>query len=385
MGRARSWSGPRGVLLVAALAAAAPADAGVVISQVYGGGGNAGAPFRNDFVELFNRGTAPVSLAGWSIQYASATGAAPFASNPVVPLAGALAPGQYYLVQLGGGAAGEPLPPPDAVGAIAMAAGAGKVVLASTALGLPCNGGSIPCAPADRDRIVDLVGYGAASFFEGSGPAPALGNAAAARRAGEGAVDTDDNAHDFAAAPPAPRNSSVGVGDLEDLGDARIRIGLRNSDAVGLRVDLLVEVLVGETVVGSGRLDGVATGSSGPGNARLHVVPLALHGGPVDATGLLAVRLAVRRTCRPGPGHASGGVRLWLAGEDGEGAVGDGGASGFEATIDGTAVRYVLRADGGLGPGAGPPWRWVDVGVDSRVACPDRPFRPVGTWTTTVP
>src|ERR1051326_1621522 len=46
----------------------------VVISQVYGGGGNSGAPFRNDFIEIFNRGTTTVSLSGWSVQYASSTG-----------------------------------------------------------------------------------------------------------------------------------------------------------------------------------------------------------------------------------------------------------------------------------------------------------------------
>jgi uncharacterized protein len=46
----------------------------IVISQVYGGGGNSGAPYTHDFIELFNRSSEPVSLAGWSVQYASATG-----------------------------------------------------------------------------------------------------------------------------------------------------------------------------------------------------------------------------------------------------------------------------------------------------------------------
>jgi predicted extracellular nuclease len=46
----------------------------VVISQVYGGGGNVGSTLRNDFIELFNRGNTTVSLAGWSVQYASASG-----------------------------------------------------------------------------------------------------------------------------------------------------------------------------------------------------------------------------------------------------------------------------------------------------------------------
>ena len=51
----------------------AAASPNVVISQVYGGGGNTGAQYTNDFIELFNRGTSSVSLVGWSVQYASAT------------------------------------------------------------------------------------------------------------------------------------------------------------------------------------------------------------------------------------------------------------------------------------------------------------------------
>src|SRR5512143_3122221 len=89
-------------LLVILLASSAPpvahaVSANVVISQVYGGGGNTGAPYTNDFVELFNRGTASVLLTGMSVQYASATGTGNFGSNPVVALSGTLAPGQYYL------------------------------------------------------------------------------------------------------------------------------------------------------------------------------------------------------------------------------------------------------------------------------------------------
>ena len=42
----------------------------IVISQVYGGGGNSGASFTNDFIELFNRGAAAVNITGWSDRYA---------------------------------------------------------------------------------------------------------------------------------------------------------------------------------------------------------------------------------------------------------------------------------------------------------------------------
>ena len=56
------------VLSVVPLArpSAAAGSPDLVISQVYGGGGNSGATFKNDFIELFNRGDATVSLAARS-------------------------------------------------------------------------------------------------------------------------------------------------------------------------------------------------------------------------------------------------------------------------------------------------------------------------------
>lgn len=46
----------------------------IVISQVYGGGGNLNATYTNDFIELYNRGAAAVDVTGWSVQYTSAGG-----------------------------------------------------------------------------------------------------------------------------------------------------------------------------------------------------------------------------------------------------------------------------------------------------------------------
>jgi hypothetical protein len=178
-----------------------------VISQIFGGGGNSGAPFKNDFVELFNPGPAPVSLAGWSLQYASATGTGNFASNTIVPLSGLLAPGQYYLIQLAGGANGAALPAADATGSINMSATGGKVALVNTTTGLTCNGGSTPCSPAQLAQLVDLVGWGSANFFEGS-PAPASSNTLAVVRNDNGCMDTDNNGADFTTAAPLPRNTA---------------------------------------------------------------------------------------------------------------------------------------------------------------------------------
>src|SRR6266498_1973396 len=181
----------------------------IVISQVYGGGGNSGAPFRNDFVELFNRGTTTVSLAGWSMQYASATGTGNFGGNPIALLSGSLATGQYYLIQLeSGGTNGIALPAYDATASTNMSGTAGKVALVNTTTGLACNGGSTPCSSAQLAQIVDLVGYGNANFFEGSGAAPTLSNTTAAFRASSGCIDTNNNAADFTADVPAPRNTA---------------------------------------------------------------------------------------------------------------------------------------------------------------------------------
>jgi hypothetical protein len=190
---------------------AVAASSDMVISQVYGGGGNSGAPYNSKFVELFNRGGAPASLAGWSIQYASATGTASFSAAVVALPAVSVPAGGYYLVQLAVGANGEPLPAPDASGTINPAATSGKVILASAASGLACNGGSTPCTSEQLAVIVDLVGYGSANFYEGTGSAPTLSNTSAALRADGGCTDTDDNAADFSTSAPAPRNSSAAL------------------------------------------------------------------------------------------------------------------------------------------------------------------------------
>ncbi|MEN4011877.1 MAG: lamin tail domain-containing protein [Bellilinea sp.] len=189
-------------------------SANLVISQVYGGGGNSGAPFTHDYVEIFNRGETAVSLNGLSIQYTSATGTGNFgsATNLITPLPDALLqPGQYYLVQqASGGSAGAPLPvTPDLTDSspINMSATGAKIALVNSTASLGCNGSSTTCSPAQLALIIDLVGWGTANFFESS-PAPTTSNTTAIFRNGNGCVETDNNGADFSAAAPAPRNSA---------------------------------------------------------------------------------------------------------------------------------------------------------------------------------
>ena len=192
------------VLLVAPAARSASSD--LVISQLFAGGGNANAPYTNDFVELFNRGSASVDLANWSVQYASGAGA----TWQATPMSGSVPPGGRYLVQLASAAAvGSPLPAPDATGTTNLAVSGGKVALVRTATPLACGAAAGSCS-ADP-AVADLIGYGSASDYEGSGPAPAISNTTAALRAGDGCTDTDTNSSDFSAQAPAPRNSATAV------------------------------------------------------------------------------------------------------------------------------------------------------------------------------
>lgn len=188
----------------------------VVISQVYGGGGNSGATYNQDFVELHNRGTTPATITGWSLQYASAAGN----SWSVAALPGAsivIPAGGYYLVATSTASMvnGVALPTVDntATG-IAMATAAGKIALVNntTALAGTCPTGA---------SIVDFVGYGsqvvATGCWEGNpsvvqtAPAPSVTNSDIRVATATSCADVNNNADDFQALAVAPRNGATPV------------------------------------------------------------------------------------------------------------------------------------------------------------------------------
>ncbi len=176
----------------------------VVISQLYGGGGNSSATYKNDFIELFNPTASPVTMAGWSVQYSSATNTGAFSG--LQPIGGTIGPGEYYLIALAsGGAVGADLPPANVSGSINMSGTTGKVALVST--GTPVDG---PCTTtlADAD-IVDLAGYGTANCNEGGTNAPAPSNTLSDFRKNGGNTDTNVNGNDFVTGAPNPRRTAV--------------------------------------------------------------------------------------------------------------------------------------------------------------------------------
>jgi predicted extracellular nuclease len=201
------------VTLVGAASTQASGSPNLVISQVYGGGGNTGATLTNDFIEIFNRGSVDLPLSGYSVQYGSTAGNIGANDGQITPLSGTIAAGQYVLVQEAQGAGGSTPLSADITDAtsIAMSGTGGKVALVNSAAGLNCGATGTtanPCSAAALASIVDLVGYDGATMFE-TAATPTLSNTTAALRNGAGCTDTDNNSADFTVGAPDPRNRAT--------------------------------------------------------------------------------------------------------------------------------------------------------------------------------
>lgn len=156
----------------------------VVINEVYGGGGNSGATWTHDFVELLNPTSTDVSVKGWKLEYLTGKGKVANTCS----LAGVVKAGGHFLVQEARGDGGsKALPTPDAECSAFMSATKGSVRITDAS-----------------GATVDLVGYGAASVAEKKA-APAPSNTTSIER--RHGVDTDDNSADFEVGGPTPTHS----------------------------------------------------------------------------------------------------------------------------------------------------------------------------------
>lgn len=159
---------------------------------------------------------------------------------------------------------------------------------------------------------------------------------------------------------------------LTSLSPAQIWVGLKNSDAVGIKFDLKAEVYKNGVLVTSGQLDSVPGGSSGFNNANLNTV-LFDSFSPVDfpVGSNLSIKVLVRNAC-VGSGKNSGTARLWFNDSAAD--------SQFGATITPTASDYYLLDGFSLGTSAGPgPKKNIDVAAGAKCS----PFKEFGTWQIT--
>ncbi len=194
-----------GITVLAPPAQANPAGTGLVISEVYGAGGNVGALRNADYVELYNPTGASIPVAGTYIHYRSAAGVSggtPFALTGSVPSHGT------YLIQMSAtGANGVPLPAPDAGPAgFNMAAAGGQIFLLPSSTAIATSGDM-----AGNAGIVDMVGASGASSFETSATTGSASTTQSLNRSGTGA-DTDNNTADFSLAAPTPTNAAGATG-----------------------------------------------------------------------------------------------------------------------------------------------------------------------------
>jgi 5'-nucleotidase len=204
-------------------ASANPAGTGLVISEVYGAGGNSGAVYNADFVEIFNPTTGSLDLTGMSVQYRSATGT----GTGSFALSGSVAAGDTYLVQMSAPGANGAALTPDATAdpAFTMSGSDGQVLLKASTDAFSGSGNL-----AGNAALVDMVGYGdGATSFEGAPTGIDLTATTSAKRFETG-VDTDNNAADFTETVPSPGTipddpDPRTIAEIQGTGDASPLIG----------------------------------------------------------------------------------------------------------------------------------------------------------------
>lgn len=228
-------------LVIGLLPSSAQTPTHVVISQVYGGGGNSGSIYKNDFIELFNPTTTPQTLNGYSVQYASSTGSS--YSVTALPASVTLQPGQYFLIQESAGSGGTTnLPTPDVTGTLNLSSTAGKVALVSSTNSLS----GISGCPTAANGVVDYLGFGGASgpsCYFGT-PGPLLSNTTAAIRTNV-CVDNQNNGTDFSAAAAVPHNTASTLAPCNPIGSGPIKAaGLATPSTVNRGSPTLLTVTV---------------------------------------------------------------------------------------------------------------------------------------------
>jgi hypothetical protein len=178
-------------IAISAIALPVQLNAQIVINEIYAGGGNAGSPFNQDFIEIFNNGavgSSPIDISGFTLEYKPATAAGTFSNLATIPSGTFLAAGQSYVIAVGPVGGTGVAVPSNLVGASTnLATAAGAVRLFNLAM-----------------MQVDLVGYGSATnnVFEGLAPAPGGSNTMSiSRTAG---LDTNQNGVDFTTMVPTP-------------------------------------------------------------------------------------------------------------------------------------------------------------------------------------
>lgn len=222
----------------------------LVVSQFQTGGGGGGT-FNDEFVEIFNRGSAPIDLNGYRLVYRSATGSSdvqnPFAAWTTSTI---LPPGGYYLI------ASTSYDGPTTPNLTY------DPSTCQCSMGSAGGGLAIRLGSNNTGAVIDSVGWGTATnvFVETAvTAAPAANNSQ--RRKQNGCQDTDSNVNDFeSVVPSAPRNTATTAAPCSGGGETLFAAMSANPNTVSPGGNTLLTVTVipatvppstGITVVGN--------------------------------------------------------------------------------------------------------------------------------------
>jgi uncharacterized repeat protein (TIGR01451 family) len=180
-----------------------------------------------------------------------------------------------------------------------------------------------------------------------------------------------------------PTTVNAALRQLTALSPAKLWVGQNGTDKK-LKFDLLAEVLVNGSVVGTGQLSNVSAGGTAFSKAKLDAVSLALGATTaVPAGASFSIRVSVRASCSVAAN--SGIARLWYNGQPVDNGKQKDAGSRFDATIGGTNNNYFLRQAFMLDTAPGSSRQSIDVAVNGNTACPARAFTPFGTWSVSLP
>jgi len=202
-------------------------DTNVIITQVYGSGGNSGATYKSDFIELFNTTGTDINISGWCLYYLGATSSTTnikyeFPTNTIIKA------GKYFALK---GADGTGTQPAwnisfDGTSTLALGGTAGKLILLKSNAAFTLSTSPTVEEIVNNINFVDYVPYGTTAVpIWGSAMASNTASTTAAKRKfSNGKYQYTKNiGNDFEIGTAEPHNSLMTV-DVKDVENDRIKV-----------------------------------------------------------------------------------------------------------------------------------------------------------------
>ena len=230
----------------------------VIITEVYGGGGNSGTTYKTDFVELFNTTSANIDISGWSIQYYSAAGTGLCGNVFEIPAGKIINAFSHFLIQGAAGGSGTmDIPTADATCILNFSGTGGKIILYNTNAAQTIDITSISSITGNSS-FMDYVPYGTATPIWGSALAATTNTTSASRKYVSGSFSYTSNVgNDFEIVAPNPKNSGITTQVISPVStlsvsasDGVIRFTAESGQVIELYNAVGQKLLINQTVAG---------------------------------------------------------------------------------------------------------------------------------------